>query len=412
MILAAAVTALAIAPSVVKIEKTADGWQVFRNGKPYAIKGVGGTGRMDELVAAGGNSMRTWGTENALNELDECQKRGITLTLGTWLGHRSYFNYEDPAKVKEQYERVRSEVQKFKDHPALLMWALGNEMELDDNDKEPLWRAIEDLAQLCKKLDPNHPVMTVVAEVNAQKIANIKRFAPSVDVLGINSYGGLPTLPKRLKDLGWTKPYVVTEFGPMGPWESEKTPWGAAIEKSSTDKAAYYRSNVANCIAAQKGWCIGSYAFLWGDKQEETPTWFGMFLPTGEHTEAVDVMTEFWSGRPPRNRVPKIASFQLDVAKQIVASGARAKAIVRASDAELDAISYRWEVRREAVNKGYAGQGEIRPGVVNGLLAGVSTAGVEFNVPREPGAYRVYAVAVDGKGGAACANMPFLVKAP
>jgi hypothetical protein len=410
MLLSAALALTAIGPSVVKVVKGDQGWQLLRNGKPFVVKGVGGTSRMDELVAAGGNAMRTWGTENVDNELDECQRRGIALTVGTWLGHRSYFDYDDPAKVKEQYERVRSEVTRFKDHPAVLMWALGNEMEVDRNDRESLWRAIEDLAQLCKKLDPNHPVMTVVAEVNAEKIANIKRWAPSIDVLGINSYGGLASLPNRLKEHGWDKPFIVTEFGPMGPWESQKTPWGAALEKTSTEKAAFYRQNVKSSIASHPGWCLGSFAFLWGDKQEETPTWFGMYLPSGERTEAVDVMAEHWTGKPPTDRVPRISSFNLSIAQREVAAGEDASAEVLATDESVSPLTYRWEVRREATNKGYAGHGEVRPGVVNGLLADSKGSKVQFAAPRAPGAYRVYVVVGDGKGGAACANAPFLVK--
>lgn len=408
--LALLLAATMFAPTVVKVEKTANGWQILRNGQPYEIRGVGGTSKMDELVKAGGNSMRTWGTENVGNELDECHKRGITLTVGTWLGHRSYFDYDDPAKVKEQYDRVRSEVLKFKDHPALLMWGLGNEMEVGNNDREALWRAIEDLAKLCKQLDPNHPVMTVVAEVSKQKIDNIKKWAPSVDVLGVNSYGGLPTLPKRLKEYGWDKPYVVTEFGPLGPWERPKTPWGAALEPTSTEKAAFYKSNYEASIKAQSGWCLGSYAFLWGDKQEETPTWFGMFLPSGERTEAIDVMAQFWTGKPPANRAPQISEFLMSASQKEVDSGSLATAEVKANDPDGDRLSIRWEVRKEATNKRFAGEGEVRPGVVNGLLEGVTSPTVRFNVPRDPGAYRVYVYVRDGKGNAATANMPFAVK--
>lgn len=398
------------APIPTKVVKTPQGWELHRNGKPYYVKGVGGTSKMDELVKAGGNSMRTWGTENVGNELDECQKRGITLTVGTWLGHRSYFNYDDPAKVKEQYERVRSEVLKFKDHPAVLMWALGNEMEVDNNDREALWRAIEDLAKLCKQLDPNHPVMTVVADVNKQKIDNIKKWAPSIDILGINSYGGMPTLPKRLKELGWDKPYLVTEFGPLGPWERPKTPWGAALEPTSSEKAAFYKSNYENSIKAQSGWCLGSYAFLWGDKQEETPTWFGMFLPSGERTESVDVMTQFWTGKAPENRTPQVQSFEFSLGQQQVPVGTTASATIKATDPDGDKLTLRWEVRKEATNKGYAGEGEVKPGVVNGLLEGATSTTVNFTVPRDPGAYRVYVYIKDGKGNAATANMPFAVK--
>ena len=53
--------------------------------------------------------------------------------------------------------------------------------------------------------------------------------------------------------------------------------------------------------------CLGTYAFKWGHKQEATPTWFGMFLPDGRRTPAIDTMTELWSGhrqcrRARRNR--------------------------------------------------------------------------------------------------------------
>lgn len=109
--------------------------------------------------------------------------------------------------------------------------------------------------------------------------------------------------------------------------------------------------------------------------------------------------------------LPRISRFQLSIAQKEVLPGTEAIAEVVASDAELDAIRYRWEVRREAVNKGYAGQGEVRPGVVSGLLSGVSGNTVKFAAPRDPGAYRLYVVAADGKGGAACANLPFFVRA-
>lgn len=397
-------------PNKVVVLKSPTGWQIQRNGQPYYIKGVGGTSKMDELVKAGGNSMRTWGTENVGNELEECQKHGITLTVGIWLGHRSYFNYDDPAKVKEQYDRVRNDVAKFKDHPAVLMWGLGNEMEVDNNDKEATWRAIEDLAKLCKQLDPNHPTMTVVAEVSKQKVDNIKKWAPSIDILGINSYGGLPTLPKRLKEYGWDKPYVVTEFGPLGPWERPKTPWGAALEPTSSEKAAFYKSNYENSIKGQSGWCLGSYAFLWGDKQEETPTWFGMFLPSGERTEAIDVMTQFWTGKAPASRAPQVQSLEFSHGQQEVAPGTTASATIKATDPDGDKLAIRWEVRKEVANRKYAGEGEVKPGVVNGMLEGVTSPTVKFTVPRDPGAYRVYVYIKDGKGNAATANMPFAVK--
>jgi hypothetical protein len=409
MISVLALTMLALSPVPTKIAKTSEGWQLLRDGKPYFVKGVGGTGRMDELVAAGGNSMRTWGTENAARELDDCQKHGLTLTVGIWLGHKEYFNYEDPVKVREQYENVKKDVLRLKDHPALLMWGLGNEMEIG-NDTPALWKAIEDLAKLCRSLDPNHPVMTVVADLTPQKISNIKTYAPSIDLIGFNSYGGLPTLPKRLKEAGWEKPYIVTEFGPLGPWERPKTAWGAALEPTATEKAAFYRSNYDASIAGQKGWCLGSYAFLWGDKQEETPTWFGMFLPTGERTPAVDVMTYAWLGQWPKNRAPEISKFEFSLGTQEVDGGSEASASVMALDPDNDHLTYAWELRQEATQKGYAGQGETKPGVVTGYVDPYKTPAISFKAPRHPGAYRLYVTVRDGRGNAATANLPFAVR--
>ena len=59
-------------PSVVTIIKKDKGYQMLRNGQPYFAKGVCGSSRLDELVAAGGNSIRAYGSGN----LDQAQRRG------------------------------------------------------------------------------------------------------------------------------------------------------------------------------------------------------------------------------------------------------------------------------------------------------------------------------------------------
>ena len=107
-------------PIKVEITKTGSSWQLVRGGKPYFIKGVGGTTRMDELSKAGGNSVRTWGAEKAATELLEAGEKGLTVMLGIWLGHKDYFNYSDPAQVKKQYDMVREEVLRHRNNPCLL----------------------------------------------------------------------------------------------------------------------------------------------------------------------------------------------------------------------------------------------------------------------------------------------------
>lgn len=364
--------------------------------------------RMAELKAAGGNSMRGWGADWAEDELIAAQRLGLTYTIGIWLGHRSYFDYSSRQQNAKQKEMVQQIVAKHRNEPALLIWSLGNEMEQDNNDTADLWTAMEDLAKATKELDPNHPVMTVVAEVSQQKIDNIKKYAPSIDVLGINSYGGLSTLPKRLKEYGWTKPYIVTEFGGFGPWERPKTEWGAALELTSTEKADLYLNWYKSSIENQPQ-CLGGYAFLWGDKQEETPTWFGMYLPSGEKTAAVDTMSYLWTGKWPTTLAPKIKSFTLDVAQKEVAPGGEVHAEV-VIDGPAAGLNYRWSLMKEVTDKRYAGEGEQHPGNVPGPTEGLTGPKVVFSVPRTPGAYRLCLTVTDGSGHGATANAPFLVR--
>ena len=69
---------------------------------------------------------------------------------------------------------------------------------------------------------------------------------------------------------------------------------GAPLEMNSSEKPVYLQA-YNEIIAPREGQIVGSFAFLWGQKQERTPTWFGMFTESGEETEAVDVMHYLWN---------------------------------------------------------------------------------------------------------------------
>jgi len=398
------------APLKVELKNDGGKYSLRVDGKPYFVKGAGCSDNTDEqyarLKAAGGNSVRTWGTDNRTEELlDRAQKNGLTVQLGYWLGHVEHgFKWNNQDSLKDQRGGVRNMVRLYKDHPAVLTWALGNEMEAGNNTPE-LWQEVEVLAQIVKKEDPYHrPILTVVAEMDQQKSDYIQKYCPSVDIVGINTYGGLPSLKERLTKFGFKKPYIVTEFGPAGPWESAKTAWGAALEVTSTQKAENYAKNYENQILGNPT-CLGSYAFIWGNKQEETSTWFGMWLPTGENTGAVDVMTKYWSGNWPKNRCPAITSFSLSA--NSVSPGGKLTATVTATDPEGDALKFEWQVVGESTDKRTGGAAEQVPPTVNSTT-GSSTD--EFTAPAKPGPYRIFLIVRDGKGNAASANLPFLVK--
>ena len=146
--------------------------------------------------------------------------------MGIWLGHERHgFRYNDADQVARQYEQAMATILRFRDHPALLMWGIGNEMEgYEKGDNAAIWSAINNIASMVKKLDPNHPTMTVIAEIGGDKVKNVHRLCPDIDVVGINSYGGAATIPQRYRKAGGVKPYVLTEFGPPGRGKVRRPP--------------------------------------------------------------------------------------------------------------------------------------------------------------------------------------------
>jgi hypothetical protein len=400
-------------PAVVRVVKDENGWQLLRNGQPYFIKGAGGDGSRALLAQAGGNSIRTWGADKLESMLDEAQRHGLSVAVGIWLGHERHgFNYNDADQVAAQYENVRQVILRYKDHPAVLMWGLGNEMEgYEKGDNAAIWSALNNLASLVKKLDPNHPTMTTVAEIGGDRVKNIHRLCPDIDVIGINCYGGIASLPERYRKEGGVKPYVLTEFGPPGVWETKRNSWGAVPELSSTAKAALYKEGYRQGIERAKGLCLGSYAFAWGNKQEATATWFGMLLPDGSRLGAVDALTEVWTGKPPANPCPVITSLQLQGSDE-VDPGATVKATLTAADPKGDPLKFRWVLQQDVDDYNVGGDNQEAPPTFPDAVVAGDLKSAEVRLPKEGGPYRLYAYVYDAHGGAALANLPLHVKGP
>jgi len=386
-------------------------WQLKRGGVPFFVKGAGGDASKELLANCGANTFRTWGVnENLQQELDEAQALGLSVIVGHWLGHERHgFDYHDPQMLQEQKDRVRSDVLAFKDHPAVLIWAIGNEMEgIGEADDPAIWNHIQDLAAMIKELDPNHPTMTVTADIGGKRVPNIHKLCPDIDIVGINTYGGLPSIPRRYRELGGTKPYLITEFGIPGVWETALTGFGVPPELSSTQKAEIYRKNFTEGCLNEPELCLGGLAFFWGAKPEATATWFGMFTPSGEKLGAVDAMTLLWSGKAAENLCPEILSFELE-GSGTYDPGDKVTARLSASDPEGAKLQVDWQVYPEAPEYLTFGETWWQPLELGDIIHSSSTTQVELQMPGG-GLYRLYVTVKDGKGGAATANVPFQVK--
>ncbi len=401
------------AAGVVQLRKTGAGWELTRNGSPYFVRGAGGEGSKELLARLGGNSVRTWGVDDLQRKLDDAHRNNLSVAVGIWLGHERHgFNYGDPAQVAKQRDAVRETILRYKDHPAVLLWGLGNEMEgYEKGDNPAIWSAVNDLARLAKSLDPHHPTMTVIAEIGGERVPCLHRQCPDIDIVGINSYAGAATLPERYRAAGGTKPYILTEFGPPGPWEVEKTRWGAAVEPSSSEKALAYRRSYQKAVLDARGLCLGSYAFIWGHKQEATATWFGMLLPDGTRLGPADVLSTFWSEKPPPNRCPVTESLT-HAGPAEVDPGAVVRAKLSATDSEGDPLSVRWVLQADPLTAKVGGDAEEVPPTFSSAIVDSDARGAEVRMPAGGGGYRLFAYVSDGRGGAAVANIPLFVRGP
>ncbi len=398
-------------PVAVELRQTESGWQLVRGGEPYFIKGAGGSHSLEQLAAAGGNSIRTWDFEGAGTILDEAHELGLTVTVGIWLGHERHgFDYGDPDQVAEQLARAREGVLRYKDHPALLLWGVGNEMEgFEEGDNPLIWKAVNDVAAMIKELDPHHPTMTVTAFVHGKRVEFLHEKSPAIDIHGVNAYGGAVVIPEQMRERGATKPFVLTEFGPPGPWEMPSTDWGAPREQTSTDKAAFYRRAYEEGVLAAPGMALGSYAFLWGHKMEATSTWFGMFLDDGSRLGAIDTMTELWSGEKPADLAPEVGGIEID-GNTLVEPGAVLDVRIDAGDPEGEPLRAHWALRPESGE--YLTGGDFRdsmPDIEDAIVDG-RPDGARVQMPEEPGSYRLFAYIYDPAGNAATANVPLKVK--
>lgn len=400
----------------VKLIEQDGNWHIERQGQAYFIKGAGGREHLSYLAQSGGNSLRTWSADNADAILDKAYQAGLTVMLGLSMGkERHGFDYNDEAAVARQKARIRETVLKYKDHPALLAWGIGNELDLFYTNTK-VWYAVEDIAAMIKALDPHHLVTTVTAGINKEKAELIASRVPSIDYLSINIYGGLESLPAALDEIGYSGPYVVTEWGPTGHWEIAKTDWGAPIEQTSTEKAAIYRHRYEQGIAGAQGRALGSYAFLWGQKQETTPTWYGVFTESGKPTEVVDTLHYLWTGEWPVERAPSILSFTLQnqAATDSVhlKPGQPADVMLNYKPGRSNSVQINWEILPESTDIKSGGDPESRPQPEPlKLLADDKQGQIRFLAPDNPGAYRLFVTVENGNGKVANANFPFKVNA-
>ncbi len=401
-------------PAQVTVKKEGDRYRLYRNGQPYWIQGAGGYKYYDKLKEYGGNSVRLWSTDGAEAYLDKAYALGLTVTLGLELGHeRKGFNYSDRNAVKKQFEEVKKQVLKYKDHPALLMWGVGN--EIDQFAKNfAVWDAVHDIVKFIHEVDPNHPTTTMLAGVPAPHIKQLMKRCPDLDILSINAFKWIAPVRKDITEAGWNGPYIIGEWGASGYWECDKVPWGAFIEETSTQKAEACAERYKVGIKDNYDRCLGSYVFYWGWKQARTHTLLSLFSEDGQEIGVLDVLQKEWTGKERDNRAPSIVPVGIDNLATHTGAylkpGTKHMAYTDVKDPDSDTIYYYWEIYPESTEKKEGGDVEAKPAPLPGLILDGKTKALSFKAPQKEGPYRLFVTAYDGKNHMATANAPFYVK--
>ena len=199
-----------------------DAQKIVVNDRPYLIKGIcyhpvpkGSNERsfvsidqdLSLMIEAGINTIRVYAPIDDVAILDKIHAAGIKLIVG--------FGYNQGGVFDIASGSLLDYVTKYKTHPAILFWELGNEYnyhpEWFDGDINNWYTALEKTAQLINALDANHPVSTAHGEIPTQEVLNEN---PSIDVWGVNVYRW--DLPRSLIE-EWksrsTKPLYFSEAG-------------------------------------------------------------------------------------------------------------------------------------------------------------------------------------------------------
>lgn len=401
-------------------------WCLLKEGEEFYINGASANRWYSRVREFGGNVFRTYSTsdEETPSVLNEAYRNGLYVNMGLPISReRDGFDYDDEAKVAEQFEKIRGIVRRYRNHPSVMCWSIGNEIESMYTKKEQLWKAVNDIAAMIHEEDPNHPTTVALAGANTTNIELIVKYAPEIDILSVNSYyPSSANVGPNMKAGGWDKPYMITEFGPRGTWnmstatEPKVLPWGALVEQTSTQKAEIYAEIMRDHILADReNGCIGSFVFVWGYQNHgEVLTWYGLFDKEGNSFGAVDEMNYYWTGKRPETLAPRIEDRSAMTMNGktaddavVVAASSRNTATVTATSPSGAALTYEWMIYLE----GSAASDGSLPDGMPGLIDDNTKSTISFAAPSGAGNYRLVVFVHDNANRkVASAVIPFQVQ--
>ncbi|MBT8398739.1 MAG: glycosyltransferase, partial [Gemmatimonadetes bacterium] len=204
----------------------------------------------EHMAQAGFNSVRTY-TVPPDWVLDEAAQAGMRVMVGlAWEQHLAFLDEAGRATAIER--RIRDDVSRCAGHPAVLCYAVGNEIPspiVRWSGRKNVERHIRRLWSATKETDPDG----LVAYVNYPSTEYLD--LPFLDLMAYNVY--LESVPRlssyiaRLQNLAGDRPLLMAELG---------------LDSRRNGLKEQARLVPAQVRAAEEGGCAGVFMFSWTDE--------------------------------------------------------------------------------------------------------------------------------------------------
>ena len=289
-------------PKEVTIEKTENGFQMLINGNPFTMKGIGYsptpigetpavapfgdyftpdrsgiyTRDLPLLRAMGANTLRLrgWGsTANHLDFLDSAYNSGVNpiyVIAGFQIDAGLDIDPASPTNIRDQIKSdFRTIVATHKNHPAILMWCIGNELNgttMYGGNLDHLVTLIDEMAAEAhlEEGESYHPVTTALADSNlVAAISAYEGQVPNLDVWGANVYRGhtFGSLFNDYKAVS-SKPLIILGYG-IDAYDNQN---GDEYEMIGRPYQAEYAEALWNEIVSNPDPCIGGSLAEYSDE--------------------------------------------------------------------------------------------------------------------------------------------------
>jgi hypothetical protein len=404
----------------VTIQKKNGHYSFYKNGKPFIVKGGSGFTHIKELLECGGNTVICWDTSKIASTLQQAAQNNIAVIIGLDIpGGQDEEFYNDQKNISSLYNGYISIVNRYKDHPSLLAWCLGNELSLPFSfTPTPFYKTYNNILTGIHNIDPNHPVSSSIINIGKRRIIMMRWRMPALDFYCFNIYNSIKNMQKQLNLIKpiWNGPYLIGEWAPNGGWEAPLTVWHAPIENTSTKKAQQFYEFFTEYMPVKDPRFLGSLAFYWGSRQEYTFTWFSIFNEEGTPTEIKEALYDSWNDTITRHLSPKLEYMLVDnlAGKDniILTSGsAHAASVLLQQPASADTLQYSWQILQEdwRLYWGKAFNFLRKPPAETGLFTDSTLQNPGFRAPLKEGPYRIFVTVYNSRGYCANANVPIYV---